>query len=84
MDDRRRRDPAHRGAIGTTGDLRGRFHGIQLWVNLPRASKWNPPRYQDIRGRQARLLFPPDGGALIRVIAGEVAGYTGPGSTFTR
>jgi quercetin 2,3-dioxygenase len=29
----------------------GLFHGIQLWVNLPRALKWSPPRYQDIRAR---------------------------------
>ena len=32
----------------------GLFHGIQLWVNLPRANKWNPPRYQDIRGPRSR------------------------------
>jgi quercetin 2,3-dioxygenase len=61
----------------------GLFHGIQLWVNLPAANKWIPPRYQDIRGRQAKLLSSPDGGALIRVVAGKVAGHTGPGSTFT-
>src|SRR5579863_5720208 len=61
----------------------GLFHGIQLWVNLPKASKWSPPRYQDIRGREAALLTSPDGGALLRVIAGEVAGHLGPGITFT-
>jgi quercetin 2,3-dioxygenase len=27
----------------------GLFHGIQLWVNLPAADKWNPPRYQNWR-----------------------------------
>ena len=61
----------------------GLFHGIQLWVNLPRANKWNAPRYQDIRGKEATLLTTEDGGALLRVIAGQVAGYDGPGSTFT-
>jgi redox-sensitive bicupin YhaK (pirin superfamily) len=61
----------------------GLFHGIQLWVNLPRENKWNPPRYQDIRGRESALLSSADGGALVRVIAGEVAGHAGPGSTFT-
>jgi redox-sensitive bicupin YhaK (pirin superfamily) len=61
----------------------GVFHGTQLWVNLPRAQKMTPPRYQDIRGRQAALLTTPDGGALIRVIAGAIAGYAGPGSTHT-
>jgi redox-sensitive bicupin YhaK (pirin superfamily) len=61
----------------------GLFHGIQLWVNLPRANKGNPPRYQSIEGPQAALLSSPDGGALVRVIAGDVAGHQGPGSTFT-
>src|SRR3954470_15333813 len=27
----------------------GLFHGIQLWVNLPRSQKLVTPRYQDIR-----------------------------------
>ncbi|MFI9593757.1 pirin family protein [Nonomuraea sp. NPDC052265] len=61
----------------------GLFHGIQLWVNLPRAHKFHPPRYQDIRGGQARLLASADGGALLRVIAGELDGHQGPGVTFT-
>lgn len=61
----------------------GLFHGIQLWVNLPSANKWNPPRYQDIRGREAVLLTSPDGGALLRLIAGDLGGEVGPGSTFT-
>ncbi len=37
------------------------------------------PRYQDIRGGQVTLLTSPDGGALLRLIAGEIAGHTGPG-----
>jgi redox-sensitive bicupin YhaK (pirin superfamily) len=61
----------------------GLFHGLQLWVNLPRAAKMITPKYQDIRGTQAALLTSPDGGSLIRVIAGEIAGHAGPGSTFT-
>jgi redox-sensitive bicupin YhaK (pirin superfamily) len=61
----------------------GLFHGLQLWVNLPRVAKMIAPKYQDIRGREAALLTTPDGGALIRVIAGEIAGHGGPGSTHT-
>jgi redox-sensitive bicupin YhaK (pirin superfamily) len=61
----------------------GLFHGFQLWVNLPAKLKWNPPRYQDIRGRAVSLLSSPDGGALLRLIAGEVAGHQGPGVTYT-
>lgn len=56
----------------------GLFHGIQLWVNLPRALKWAPPRYQDLRAGEVVLLASPDGGALVRVIAGDVAGHAGP------
>jgi len=59
----------------------GLFHGIQLWVNLPRADKMIPPRYQDIGRSNVALLSSPDGGTLLRVIAGEVAGHAGPGST---
>src|SRR6201988_1245372 len=29
----------------------GLFHGLQLWVNLPKAAKMIAPKYQDIRGR---------------------------------
>ncbi|MFK4088593.1 pirin family protein [Kribbella sp. NPDC020789] len=61
----------------------GLFHGVQLWVNLPKAQKWAAPRYQDIRGGDSALLSTHDGGALIRVIAGSVDGHNGPGSTHT-
>jgi quercetin 2,3-dioxygenase len=61
----------------------GLFHGLQLWVNLPSRDKLAAPRYQSLEGGQATLLASADGGALVRVIAGDVAGYTGPGSTHT-
>jgi len=61
----------------------GLFHGFQLWVNLPAAQKWSAPRYQDIRAREVALVSSADGGALVRVIAGEVAGHAGPGSTYS-
>jgi redox-sensitive bicupin YhaK (pirin superfamily) len=61
----------------------GLFHGIQLWVNLPKAEKWAPPRYQDLRANEVGLLASADAGALVRVIAGELAGRPGPGRTHT-
>jgi len=61
----------------------GLFHGFQLWVNLPAAEKWTPPRYQDIRANKVSLVTTYDGGTLLRVIAGEVAGHEGPGVTHT-
>ncbi len=61
----------------------GLFHGVQLWVNLPRRLKMTAPRYQDISGGQVRLLTSHDGGVLLRVIAGELDGHRGPGVTHT-
>ncbi len=65
----------------------GTFHGLQLWVNLPRKDKFASPRYQAIEGGEVRLLSSADGGALIRVIAGEMATeggvLGGPGVTHT-
>jgi redox-sensitive bicupin YhaK (pirin superfamily) len=61
----------------------GLFHGTQLWVNLPAAHKFLPPRYQDIEASQVKLLSSADGASLIRIIAGDLAGHRGPGRTFT-
>jgi redox-sensitive bicupin YhaK (pirin superfamily) len=61
----------------------GWFHGVQLWVNLPRALKMAAPRYQDLRGSELTLVSSHDGGALVRIIAGEIGGFEGPGSTYT-
>ncbi len=61
----------------------GMFHGIQLWVNLPKKDKFAAPRYQAIEGHDVSLLSSDDGGALIRVIAGELDGHHGPGVTHT-
>src|SRR4051794_12627926 len=61
----------------------GRSHGVQLWVNLPAASKFTPPRYQAITGDDLVLLSSSDGGALVRLIAGDLAGHAGLGVTHT-
>jgi len=61
----------------------GLFHGLQLWINLPRAKKRIAPQYQDLQGQDASLLSSHDGGALVRVLAGEVAGNAGPGISHT-
>ena len=57
----------------------GLFHGIQLWINLPAAKKWLAPAYQPLEGTDVTLLSSPDGGALLRILAGTVGGHTGPG-----
>ncbi|MGB9378341.1 MAG: pirin family protein [Mycobacteriales bacterium] len=61
----------------------GLFHGFQLWVNLPAADKMLPPAYQNLEGDDVTLLSSSDGGALVRLIAGQLGDHRGPGSTHT-
>jgi redox-sensitive bicupin YhaK (pirin superfamily) len=61
----------------------GLFHGIQLWVNLPAKDKMIPPAYQNLEADEVTLLSSADGGALVRLIAGDLGGRRGPGSTHT-
>jgi redox-sensitive bicupin YhaK (pirin superfamily) len=61
----------------------GLFHGLQLWVNLPRDAKMSQPKYQDLRSGEVTLLASADAGVLIRVIAGSVENHQGPGATYT-
>jgi quercetin 2,3-dioxygenase len=61
----------------------GPSHAVQLWVNLPSPLKMTPPKYQPITGDSLRLIASDDGGALIRIIAGELGEFKGPGSTYT-
>ena len=61
----------------------GLFHGIQLWVNLPRVAKMSPPRYQNLEATDVALLSSDDGGSLVRLIAGDLQGHRGPGATHT-
>ena len=59
----------------------GRTHGLQLWVNLPAAEKMCEPAYQDLRA-DAVAIARTDA-VVVRVIAGDLFGLTGPGSTRT-
>jgi redox-sensitive bicupin YhaK (pirin superfamily) len=61
----------------------GTFHFIQLWVNLPRAHKMHPPRYQELLKKNMGKLDLPDNGGAVRIIAGEYKGVHGPAETFT-
>jgi hypothetical protein len=56
---------------------------VQLWVNLPARLKFTHARYQAITGDHLVLLTSRDGGALVRLIAGDLAGHPGPGVTHT-
>ena len=56
---------------------------VQLWVNLPAKDKASPPKYQDLRDDQFPRVQLPNEAGLVRVIAGEFMGQTGPANTFT-
>jgi redox-sensitive bicupin YhaK (pirin superfamily) len=53
------------------------LHGIQLWTTLPRALKSMAPRYQNLTADRVPVVR--QDGAVVRVIAGELAGARGPG-----
>ncbi len=61
----------------------GIFHGIQLWINLPASKKMINPAYQNLEGQDVKLVSSQDGGALIRVLAGDIGGHVGPGKSQT-
>src|SRR4051794_18542841 len=62
----------------------GLFHGIQLWVNLPSNDKMTAPRYQNLQAEQSVLLSSPDGGALVRLIAGDTPATSARGARTRR
>lgn len=59
------------------GNGSGHMHGFQLWTNLPASYKMMRPRYQGFTASRIPEI-PTSEGSLIKVIAGTVAGTTGP------
>jgi quercetin 2,3-dioxygenase len=61
----------------------GTLQAIQLWVNLPKASKMSAPGYQTILDAQMPVVQLEGGAGSLRVIAGSARGIHGPAKTFT-
>jgi len=61
----------------------GLFHGVQIWVNLPSRDKMITPAYQNIEAQQLTLFTSADAASLVRLIAGNIGEFRGPGSTHT-
>jgi len=57
-------------------------HGLQLWVNLARSEKMNPPAYRGATAAEVPVLKTPSG--TVRVLAGSWGGVTGPISGVAR
>jgi hypothetical protein len=54
----------------------GNIYGFQLWVNLPARLKMSQPRYQEVSAETIPSV--KQDGAIIRIVAGNVAGVSGP------
>lgn len=54
----------------------GNVYGFQLWVNLPARLKMSQPRYQEISANSIPAVKVD--GTTIRLVAGQVAGVSGP------
>ncbi len=55
----------------------GTLHGLQLWARLPRASQLREPAYRNIEAAEMPAFALGD--ASVRLVAGELAGRSGPG-----
>lgn len=62
----------------------GRFHMAQLWVNLPADRKMDPPRYQALTAESIGEVDLPNDAGVVRVVAGDYDGHSGPADTATR
>lgn len=54
----------------------GRFQGIQLWINTPKAHKMDPPSYQPITKDEIVLIEKE--GVEFRLVSGKFDGKKGP------
>jgi redox-sensitive bicupin YhaK (pirin superfamily) len=61
----------------------GPFRMVQLWVNLPKAAKMSPPRYQGIVNADIPTVALSNDAGSLRVIAGAYEAAKGPAKTFT-
>ena len=76
--------PPHRDPARVAGAVRRpvpRHPALGEPARAPTSS--TDPAYQDLRSGQVQLVTSYDAGSLVRVIAGEVDGHRGPGSTHT-
>ena len=60
----------------------GEYHGVQLWLNMPKGRRGDPPSYRQIDADEIPTFAIGD--ATVRLLAGELSGHTGPLQTFGR
>jgi redox-sensitive bicupin YhaK (pirin superfamily) len=55
---------------------------VQLWINVPKANKWDEPIYQSAKKDQLPTVLQQEG-VNLRLVSGEYDGLTGPMKTHT-
>lgn len=65
------------------GDLEGVFHMAQLWINVPAASKLDPPEHHAVTPDRVPVLRELGEGAELHLYAGELDGAQGPAPSST-
>ncbi len=61
----------------------GAFEMLQLWINLPKAHKMTPAKYQSIVHTEKPTVHLPGNMGTVYVVAGEYKGVKGIASTFS-
>lgn len=56
----------------------GLMHGFQIWVNLPRSRKMDPPRYQEIASVDPTTIAP---NVMAKIISGSIGDARGVAET---
>lgn len=56
----------------------GRFHGVQLWINMPKAHKHDDPNYRHVKASEIPVLDSADGKGYTRLVSGRLGQHVGP------
>ncbi|WP_375398731.1 pirin family protein [uncultured Sphingomonas sp.] len=59
----------------------GRVHALQLWIDLPRPHRQDPPAYRQFGAAEIPVLAHAEG-VTLRLIAGRFGGVAGPVETY--
>jgi redox-sensitive bicupin YhaK (pirin superfamily) len=59
----------------------GRFRGVQLWINMPKANKHDEPSYRHVRAGDIPVLESSNAKARTRLVAGRLNRAVGPVAT---
>ncbi len=56
----------------------GKFHGVQLWINMPKPNKHDEPSYRHVQASEIPVIESADGKGRTRLVAGRMGSQAGP------